>query len=329
MRSFMRKRSFAYLVAAVIVALIPHLVGLAGDYWVHTLVTVGIYAILTVSLNLIMGYTGQANIAHAAMFGVGAYTSALLMINLGVNFWAAMLLGALLAMVMGLFIGWVSFSLSGIYFAITTMAFLSLVAMTLMNWSSMTGGDEGLYGVPRPSIGGFVFEATNRVAWLYLVFAFLLLAVFIIDRVVESRIGRALVAIRGDEDLAKSTGVNTFKYKMISMGISCFLAGIGGALYSSYMGSITPAECAFIPALMAMAGLVMGGMGTMLGPIIGAIVITILPEFLRPIGDFYYLIFGVILILFIIFLPRGMMGVIRSVQARLKARGSRKGEVRV
>ncbi|MBA7715768.1 hypothetical protein ES703_124826 [subsurface metagenome] len=248
MRGFMKKKGFAYLVGIVLVAIAPFLFRLAGGYWVHMLVIVGLYGILTVSLNLIRGYTGQINISHIAMYGIGAYGSALLGIRLGVNFWLALVGGALMAAVASLFIGWVSLGLRGTYYAITTMAFLRLIGAVLTNWIGLTGGEVGLYGVPRPSIAGFVFEPTNRVAWIYLAFAFLMLSVFIVDRIVNSRMGRALIAIREDEDLAKSTGINTFNYKMISMGIASFLAGIGGGLYGAYMGTITPADCAVIPS---------------------------------------------------------------------------------
>jgi len=322
MRSFMRKKGFAYLVGVALVAVLPHLIGLAGSAWMHTFVIVGVYGILTVSLNLIRGYTGQICISHVAMYGIGAYGSALVGIKLGVNFWLALLIGALMAGMVGLFIGWVSLGLRGVYFAITTLAFLRLIGAILTNWIGLTGGEVGLYGVPRPSIGGFVFEPTNRVAWIYLAFGFLILSVFIVDRIVNSRMGRALIAIREDEDLAKSTGINTFNYKMISMGISSFLAGIGGGLYGAYMGTITPADCAVIPSVMAMAGLVMGGQGTMLGPIIGSVFVNLLPELLRLTGEYYFIMFGVIMILFIIFLPRGVMGVIASLRARLRARTS-------
>lgn len=317
----MKKKGFACLVGIVLVAIAPFLFRLAGGYWVHMLVIVGLYGILTVSLNLIRGYTGQINISHIAMYGIGAYGSALLGIKLGVNFWLALVGGALMAAVASLFIGWVSFRLRGTYYAIATMAFLRLIGAVLNNWVSMTGGDYGIAGIPSPSIGGFVFVSTDRIPWCYLALGFLMLTVFIVDRVVNSRIGRAFIAIREDEDLAKSTGINTFTYKMLAVAIASFLAGIGGGLYATYMGTITPADCAVIPSVMCLAALVVGGVGTMLGPIIGSVFINLLPEVLRAAEKYYFLIFGVVLIFFVIYLPQGIMGVITSLRRRARDKG--------
>ena len=323
----MRKKGFYYLIGIAVAVVAPLLLGLAGGLWVHTLALAGIFSIVTLSLNLILGYTGQLSAAQLAFFGIGAYTSALLMIHFGLNFWAAMLAGGLLVVVLALFMGYIALRLRGIYFAICTMAFLMLT-FNLMQNLEITRGPRGLFPIPPPSIGGFVIEPTNRLAWVYLVFAFVLLTVFIIDRIINSRVGRAFIAIREDEDLAKSSGINTTAYKTLSFCISAFFAGIAGVLYASYMGVMTPVDCAFLPALVVIAGLVIGGLGTMPGPIVGTLFVYFLPEVLRPIKDYYYLLFGFIVLLVILFAPEGIMGLIKPLQNWLKARGSRK-EVRV
>jgi len=318
----MRKKGFNYLILVAVGVVAPWLLGLAGIYWMHTLVIAGIFSILAISLNLILGYTGQVSLAQTAYFGLGAYTSALLMIHFEVNFFVTLLAAGLIAVVLGLFIGYISLGMRGIYFALCNFAFLMLMFYTL-NSLEIVEGSRGLSGIPPATIGGFVFELANKLAWFYLVFAFLFLAYFIVDRVVNSRVGRAFIAIREDEDLAKSTGVNTFRYKMLSLCISAFLAGIAGALYASYMGAMTPTDAAVLPMLMVLAACVIGGLGTMPGPIIGILFVQLMPEVLRPIEGYYYLIFSLTVLLVIIFTPSGIMGAIKSLQARLKARGSK------
>lgn len=313
------------LVAVGVVA--PLLMRLAGQYWMHMLIITAIFCILAISLNLILGYTGQVSIAQMAYFGVGAYTAALLMIHFKINFLVALLLAGLVAVVLGLFIGYITLGMRGIYFALCNFALLMLMSYTLNNLE-LVGGSRGITGIPHATIGGFVFELANKLAWFYLVFAFLLLTLFIVDRVVNSRVGRAFAAIREDEDLAKSTGVNIFGYKMLSLCISAFLAGIAGALYALYMGCMTPADCAIFPMLTILAACAIGGLGTMLGPIIGIAFVQLMPEVLRPIKTYYYLVFSLTVLLVIIFAPGGVMGAIKSLQARLKARGL-KEDVRV
>jgi len=328
MRSFMRKKGFKYLIGIAVGVAAPFLLGLAGTYWVHILVIVVIFANVAVSLNLIMGYTGQINLGHIAFFGIGAYTTALLMLRLDVSFWVTLVAGGMLAVILSFILGYISLGLRGIYFALATFAFLMVVGFLLINFDTFTGGARGLFGIPHPSIGGFVFEPTNRLAWFYLAFVFLLFTIFIVDRVLNSRVGRAFIAIREDEELAKSTGINTTMYKVLSFGVSAFLAGVAGGIYVAYMGAITPADCAILPTLLVIAMCAIGGMGTMLGPILGAVVVQLLPELLRPIREYYYFTFGFMIVLITIFAPEGIMGAITSLQARLTARGS-KEDVRV
>jgi len=318
----MKKKGFKYLIGIAIMLALPWIVRLAGESWVHMLIVAVIFGSLAVSLNLLVGYTGQMSLAHIAFFGVGAYTSALLVMQLGVNCWLALLVGGIISIILALFIGWVSFSLRGIYFALVSFSFLMLIFYVFKNLEGLTGGTRGLFGIPYLSIGGFVFQPTNKIAWFYLVGAFLLLTYFIVDRVINSRAGRAFIAIREDEDLAKSSGINTFSYKMLSLSVSVFLAAIAGGFYVFYMSVLTPNDCAVLPSIMVIAMCAVGGLGTMVGPLIGAVIVTFLPEALRAAEQYYYLIFGFLIILMTIFAPYGVMGVIKSLRARRKVKGS-------
>jgi branched-chain amino acid transport system permease protein len=314
-----------YLIGIAIAAVVPLIANQIGGMAPYLLIIIGIFSILAVSLNLIMGYTGQANMAHGVLFGVGAYTSGILVLRYGVNFWATIPIAGIVAVGAGFVIGYASLRLRGLYFAITTMAFLFLMVSMFTNLRGLTGGARGLYPIPPASIFGIILSSSKQLIWIYLIFAFLLFTIFVIDRIINSRTGRALIAICEDEDFARSTGINTFWYKMLSFCIATFFAGIAGALYSSYIGTVAPANVSLVPTVVIIASCAVGGLGTLIGPIIGTIVMTLLPELLRPISEYYYVIFSVLLICIVIFMPTGIMGAISQLPARIKARGSKEG----
>jgi branched-chain amino acid transport system permease protein len=307
------------LIGATLAIVLPLIINLTGAYWMHILVLIGIYAILATSLNLIMGYTGQADLAHSALYGVGAYTSGLLAIRLGINFWITLPIAGVVAVAIGSILGLVTLKLRGTYFALACSAFLYLMIMIFTNLRNFTGGIQGLIFIPAASIGGFVVHQSDKIIWTYIVFGILLLTIFIIDRIVHSRVGRAFIAIREDEDLAKSTGVNTFWYKMIAFIVATFFAGVAGALFATYNTMVTPDNFSITVFFMIVAACFIGGLGTLLGPVIGAIFVILLPELLRVTGQYYFVIFGAIIILVTIFAPNGIMGLITSVKKKFTA----------
>jgi branched-chain amino acid transport system permease protein len=308
-----------YIIIAVMVLLPLVLGGLkAGNFYLHVLIMLGIFTILGSGINLLMGFTGQASIGHAAFFGIGAYVSTLLMIKLNFPFWAALPLAGAAGAVSGLLIGYPSLRLKGISFAIVTFAFGELVKMVFVNWKSLTNGQDGLTDIPSPALWGINFAA--KLPYTYLVMIFTLFALFLVDRIVNSRVGKAFISIREDEDLAASTGVNVMQYKILSFVISTFLAGIAGSLYAHYMHFINPADFTVAISMTLIAIVVIGGLGTIIGPIFGSLVLLFMPEVLRPVKDYYYLIFGIILIVVMIFAPVGIMGGLQAL-SRKKASG--------
>jgi branched-chain amino acid transport system permease protein len=313
------KRPIGYLIGIAVAIILPVVVNYTGLYWMGVLILIGIYAILATSLNLIMGYTGQADLAHSALYGVGAYAAGIFAIRLGINFWVTLPLAGLVSVAAGSILGLITLRLRGTYFALACSAFLFLMAMVFTNWRGLTGGIQGLLRIPSPSIGGLVVHQNDKILWSYIVFGVLLLTVFIVDRIVHSRIGRALIAIREDEDLAKSTGVNTFWYKMIAFVIATFFAGVTGAVFAAYNGMVTPTNFNIVLFFMIVASCFLGGLGTMLGPVIGAIIVVLLPEVLRVTGQYYLVIFGVFIIIATIFAPNGVMGLVTSLRKRLTA----------
>jgi branched-chain amino acid transport system permease protein len=307
-----------YSIGIAVAGASPFIFGLAGTFWVHQLFLIAIFGILAVSLNLILGYTGQGDLAHGVLFGIGAYTSGLLVMKLGVNFWLTIPIAGITAVVVGFVVAYTTLRLRGVYFALATFAFTQLMLEAYVNLRGLTDGLEGLMPIPKPSIAGVTLGPQQRLIWVYIALAFLLFTVFVTDRIVHSRIGRAFIAIRDDQDLAESTGINTFWFKMLSFCIATFFAGVAGALYASYHGMISPGDCNIFFLFLIIVSCVTGGLGTLLGPVIGAVFVVVVPEVLRFSEVYYFLIFGVILILIALFAPKGIMGVIALFKDRLK-----------
>lgn len=311
------QRGYYWIIAFMIV--LPLVFGSlkAANFYLHILILLGIFTILSSGLNLLMGFTGQASMGHAAFFGIGAYVSALLVMVLNFPYWAALPLAGIAGAVSGLLIGYPSLRLRGISFAIVTFGFGELVKLIFINWNNVTNGQDGLIDIPSPVFWGINFA--DKLPSTYLVMFFTLLALFLVDRIVNSRVGNAFISIREDEDLAASMGVNVMQYKILSFTISTFLAGIAGSLYAHYMRFISPADFTVHISMMLIAIIVIGGKGTLLGPIVGSLVYLVLPEVLRPVKDYYYLVFGVILIGVMLFAPVGIVG---GLQALLSKRVS-------
>jgi len=222
--------------------LIPFVV--TNEYYFSIIVTACLWTILTVSLNLILGYTGQISIAHGAFFGIGAYTSALLTLKLNMSFWLALPLAGLMAFVFGLLVGYPTLRLKGAYFAIASMCFGLVINVIITHWLDLTRGTMGLPGIPPPNpipipfVGTITFH--SMVSKFYLILAFLYVTIFIIHRIVNSRTGRSCIAISQDEILAEAIGVYLMRYKVVAFAISAFFAGIGGSLFSIFFWLYQP-----------------------------------------------------------------------------------------
>jgi len=317
------KRWPIYLIGIAVAGVAPFIFGLAGSFWVHELFLIAIFGIMAVSLNLILGYTGQGDLAHGVLFGFGGYTSGLLVMRLGINFWVTIPIAGAAAVIVGFVVAYATLRLRGVYFALATFAFMALMLEAYINLRGITKGLEGLMPIPKPSIAGLTLGPQQTIIWVYIALAFLLFTVFVAERIVNSRVGRAFIAIRDDEDLAECTGINTFWYKMLSFCIATFFAGVAGALYASYHGMMSPGDCNIMFLFLIIVACVSGGLGTILGPVLGAIFVIVVPELLRVAEVFYYLIFGVVLIIITIFAPQGMMGVVTMLKNRLKYRSAR------
>jgi len=286
------------------------------EYLLHILVITGIYIILTLSLNLLVGYTGLAALGHAAFSCVGAYASALLALNYGLSPWLGLLIGAVAAAVLGAFIGVPSLRLKGDYLALATFGFGVIVYSVAKNWVSVTRGPMGLPGIPAFSIFGF--QLSDIWQYLVLVAVFVLVTYFVINRIVTSPFGRVLRGIREDEIAALAMGKNINKYKIIVFIVGAFFAGIAGSLYAHYITFIDPSSFTVMESITILLMVVFGGMGSLSGSFVGAAVLVIFPEMLRFLGmpssiaaPLRQMIYGLLLILLMLKRPQGILGTYR------------------
>ncbi|GBD95014.1 leucine/isoleucine/valine transporter permease subunit [bacterium BMS3Abin05] len=278
----------------------------------------GIAIIGALGLNILTGMAGQISLGHGAFIGVGAYASALLTSRLGISFWLALPMAGFVAAAVGLFFGIPSLRIKGLYLAIATLASQVIIIFTIVHWRSLTNGTSGIL-VPSPNIGSFEFD-TDR-SFYYIIFGVLVLATLYARNLFRTRVGRAFIAIRDNDIAAEILGVNLFRYKLLAFFISSFYAGIAGSLWAHYITIITPEHFTMVVSINYLAMIIIGGLGSVLGSIYGAIFITLLPEFLRVIagslngifpdignalGALREIIFGLTVILFLIYEPNGL-----------------------
>lgn len=250
--------------------------------------------VLAVSLNLIVGFTGQLCLGHAGFMSIGAYTSAIITLKAGLPFIVSIFIGAIIACIFAALIGYPTLKLTGDYFAITTLAFCEIIRIVIMNIDAV-GGARGLTGIKK--------ETSFTLAFLFMV-----ITVIAIYNIIHSSQGRAMLSIRENEIAAESMGINAFKYKMMAFIIGAFFAGLAGGLYAHYMGYIQPVSFDFNKSIDFLTFVVFGGMGSLSGSIIATVVLTFLPELLRSMQEFRMIIYPLALIILMIFRPQGLLG---------------------
>jgi branched-chain amino acid transport system permease protein len=297
----------------------PFLVG--NDYHLTVMSMAYIFAIGTIGLNLITGYTGQFNLAHAGFMAVGAYTVGILTVDYQVPFWIAFALSGVVAAVIGFFVGIVSLRLKGHFFSIFTLCIGYIMFLLIEKWESLTHGTVGIIGIPAPpAIGGIDFETPR--AQYYMVLFFLVISVWVMHRIVNSLLGRTFVAIRNSDDLAEALGINLMRNKVLSFMLSVFYAGMAGGLYAGTVRFIGPGIAGVEHAFDMTMFMLVGGIGTLFGPLLGALSMPWITQYLQFLQDYRFLVFGPLLILLIIFLPNGIVGTYLGWKARSASRSA-------
>ncbi len=283
-----------------------------STYILHVMVLLCVWIVLSLSLNFVTGYAGQLALGHAAFVAIGGYTGAILMLNYGWSYWAAMPVGFITAFISGLALGLMAMRLRGDYLGMVTMGFGEIVYLLAINLNDITRGPMGLPGVPRATLFGYTFK--GEVPYYYVALVLVALTFVTIKRLLFSRFGLACLAMRDEETAAESMGVPSYRYKVLSFCISSGYAGLMGAFYVSWVTLISPDSFRLADSIMISAMITLGGIGSLYGPIFSAVAIGILPELLRSftagprIGSLRLAGVGLLMVIFIILKPSGLFG---------------------
>lgn len=307
----------AILASIVMIMLLPLIV--KDEYTLTILDLVGIYVILASSLNLLVGYTGQISFAHVAFYAIGGYTSTLLVTKLGWSFWLAMPMAGLVAALVSIPVGFIVLRFRKHVFVLVTLSLSEIIRLLIYNFDSITGGPNGIFNIPRPDnlrIFGLVwdFSTPNGIYWLLATAT--IITIFCMRAIVRSSMGLALKSIRENETYASFSGINVSAYKNAVFIIGALFAGLAGSLYAHLIGYISPYAFTVAESINILLMIVFGGMGTILGPVIGASLLVSLPEFLRSVSDYRMIIYGALLVIVILFMPQGILGMVQSLWRR-------------
>lgn len=281
-----------------------------GTYYLHILVMVGIGVMLASSLRLIFN-TGLLSLGHGGMMAIGAYTSALLVMKLGFSTWVALWLGAVAAAVMAVLVGFPFIRLKGMYFSLVTVFFSQIISSIISEWKAVTGGTFGLIHIPTPDpivIPGLLnIDFSSKAHFYYLILFLMLFTLFILYVIEHSRINMTWLGIRQSDSLSEAVGVNTAGYKVLAFTIGSFFAGLAGAFFSHFITVVTPSAFGFVYSVYVVVYMIVGGTGAFIGPIIGAVLLVLLPEFSRVLKEYQPFLFTGVLMVIIFFLRDGLI----------------------
>jgi len=278
------------------------------NLWIRILGYAGLYILLGLGLLIHVGFAGMLDLGFAAYYGIGAYTYALLaspQFGIHISFWGMLLVGGVVAALMGALISIPVLRLRGDYLAIVTLGFGEITRLLLLNVKGLTNGSQGIIGIDKPILFGVVFNTGTH--FYYLIFVLIVLFTFLTNRLIHSRIGRAWLAIREDEDVAEISGVNTVRYKLLAFVLGAFIGGLGGVVFASWQGSIFPDNFNLMASINVLCLIILGGLGNQYGVIIGALALIALPDLLRGFSDYRMLIFGILLVVMMIVKPNGFL----------------------
>jgi branched-chain amino acid transport system permease protein len=299
------ERNFLLLFLAV-AALLP--LGVRSEYLLHLGVLVLFSAALATSFNLIVGYVGEFPLGHMAFLGIGAYTAALASSRLGLPMLLTVPLGGVVAAVFGLGIGAITLRLRGPFFVIITLCFAEVLRLVANNWVDFTNGPMGISGVPRPRWIELQDALGQKTGFYYVALVILAVVLYLAYRFVHSNVGRAAVAIRENRFVSQSVGISPFRYALLTFVLGASMAGLAGSFYAHYISYVGPEVFGFTFMASTIIMVLLGGKGTLVGPVVGAVLVVLLEEYLRDFKELRLSIFGAIVIAVVLFMPRGIMG---------------------
>lgn len=296
-----------YALISVLLVVLPLFL---NEYYQDIMTLTGMYVVLALGLNIVVGQAGLLNLGYVAFYAIGAYTYAILSTTFGLSFWPGLIAGGSVAAVFAVLLGMPTLRLRGDYFAIVTLGLGEITRIVLNNWDSMTGGPNGISKIGRPVIAGYELHTT--LDFYYLILLLVIITIFAMQRLIASRIGRAWIAIREDEVAAEAMGVNTYRMKLLAFVLASAWAGIAGVFFSAKMAFVSPESFTFFESVLILCMVVLGGMGSIPGIILGALLLITLPEIFRDFQDYRMLAFGVALVLMMVFRPQGLLGTVKN-----------------
>ncbi len=277
-------------------------------YQTNIMISALLYVMLALGLNIVVGIAGQLVLGYVAFYAVGAYTYALLNQFFGMGFWICLPLGGLVAVLFGFALGFPVLRLRGDYLAIVTLGFGEIVRLFLQNWSDITGGPRGVSNIPAPSFFDMKMDLSQTTTYIYyLVLAAVIITILVISRIKNSRVGLALQALREDEIAAEAMGIDITKVKLSAFALASCWAGFAGVIFAAKTTFINPASFTFMESAMILSMVVLGGMGSITGVTIAALILVLAPEYLRAFSEYRMLIFGAVMVLMMIFRPQGLV----------------------
>lgn len=278
-----------------------------SQYMIRIIIMIGIYTILALGLNILTGLTGLVSLGHAGFFAIGAYATSILMIKSHISFFLAVIIAMIIAGICGLLIGLPSLRLTGTYLSIVTLGFAEIIKMVIMNWDSMTNGTLGIRNIPKPMVLGEKLTLANN-GMYYLMLVLLFLVTFTCITIHNSKIGRALKAIKANELASTMMGIYTARYKILAFVISAVITGLAGGFYATLVSYIDHNSFTFDTSILILSIVILGGMGTIRGMFLGAVILIAFPEAARPLMEWRFVVYGFVLILMMRFRPQGLLG---------------------
>jgi branched-chain amino acid transport system permease protein len=305
------QRAVLVCIVTSIAIIFPHLF---STYQTNVMTTALMYVVLGLGLNIVVGLAGLLDLGFVAFYAVGAYTYGLLNLHYGLGFWTVLPIGGLLAATFGIILGFPVLRLRGDYLAIVTLGFGEIIRLVLENWGEFSKGPSGISNISRPGFFGMEFSLEQSILYTYyLMVLFVIVTIFVVNRLQDSRLGRAWIALREDEIACQAMGIDKRKTKLVAFSLGAFWAGIVGVMFAAKTTFINPASFTFLESAIILSIVVLGGMGSIIGVIIGALILILMPEYLRALSEYRMLAFGAILVCMMIFRPQGLFSNIRRI----------------
>ncbi len=296
-------------VVAIFAVLFPHFF---STYQTNVMTTALMYVVLGLGLNIVVGLAGLLDLGFVAFYAVGAYSYALLNLHFGLGFWTVLPIGGLIAAMFGILLGFPVLRLRGDYLAIVTLGFGEIIRLILENWGKFSKGPSGISNISRPGFLGMEFSLEQSILYTYyIMILFVIITIFVVNRLQDSRLGRAWIALREDEIACQAMGIDKRKTKLVAFSLGAFWAGIVGVMFAAKTTFINPASFTFLESAIILSIVVLGGMGSIIGVVFGALILILMPEYLRALSEYRMLAFGGILVCMMIFRPQGLISNIR------------------